>query len=41
MKTINEREIQKTAKEKKKVERSKGNRSNSERVRAKWFFCAF
>ena len=32
----------KTAKEKqKKTERSKGNRSHSERVRARWFCCAF
>ena len=36
MKTIDEREMQKTAKEKQtKVKRSKGNRSYSERVRAK------
>ena len=42
MKTIDEREIQKTTKEKQtKTERSKGNRSYSERVRAKWFCCAF
>ena len=54
MKTIDEREIQKTAntntknpKERKKeqtnkqTERSKANRSCSERVRAKWFCCAF
>ena len=42
MKTINEREMQKTTKEKQiKTERSKGNRSYSERVRAKWFCCAF
>ena len=42
MKTIDEREIQKTTKEKqKKAERSKGNRSYSDRVRAKWFCCAF
>ena len=42
MKTIDEREMQKTTKEKQtKTERSKGNRSYSERVRAKWFFCAF
>ena len=42
MKTIDEREMQKTAKEKQtKAERSKGNRSYSERVRARWFCCAF
>ena len=42
MKTIDERELQKTTKEKQtKTERSKGNRSYSERVRAKWFCCAF
>ena len=42
MKTIDEREMQKTTKEKQtKTERSKGNRSYSESVRAKWFFCAF
>ena len=42
MKAIDERELQKTTKEKQtKTERSKGNRSYSERVRAKWFFCAF
>ena len=42
MKTIDEREMQKTTKEKlKKTERSKGNISYSERVRGKWFFCAF
>ena len=42
MKTIDEREMQKTTKEKQtKAERSKGNRSYSERVRAKWFCCAF
>ena len=36
VKTIDEREMQKTAKEKQtKTERSKGNRSYSERVRAK------
>ena len=36
MKTIDEREIQKTKKEKQtKTERSNGNRSYSERVRAK------
>ena len=42
MKTIDEREMQKTTKEKQtKTERSKGNRSYSERVRAKLFFYAF
>ena len=42
MKTIDEREKQRTTKEKqRKTERSKGNRSYSERVRAKWFCCAF
>ena len=42
MKTIDEREMQKTTKEKQtKTERSKGNRSYSERVRAKLFCCAF
>ena len=41
-KTIDERETQKTAKEKQtKTEKSTGNRSYSERVRAKWFCCAF
>ena len=36
MKTIDEREMQKSTKEKQaKTERSKGNRSYSERVRAK------
>ena len=38
MKTIDERESQKTTKEKQtKTERSKRNRGYSERVRAKWF----
>ena len=42
IKTIDEREMQKTAKEKQtKTEKSKGNGSYSERVRAKWFCCAF
>ena len=41
MKNIDEREMQKTKKEKqRKTERSKGSRSYSERVRAKWFCCA-
>ena len=42
MKTIDERELQNTAKEKQtKTESSNGNRSYNERVRAKWFCCAF
>ena len=42
MKTRDETEMQKTAKEKQtKTERSEGNRSYSERVRAKWFCCGF
>ena len=42
MKTTDERELQKTTKEKQtKTERSKGNRSYSERVRAKLICCAF
>ena len=42
MKTTHVKELQKTTKEKQaKTERSKGNRSYSERVRAKWFCCAF
>ena len=42
MKTIDERDIQKTTKEKQtKAERSKQNRSYSKRVRAKWFCCTF
>ena len=41
-KTIDEREMQKTTKEKQtKTERNKENRSYSERVRAKLFCCAF
>ena len=41
-KTIDEGEIQKTAKEKKtKTKTSKRNRSYGEWVRAKWFCCAF
>ena len=41
METIDEREMQKTTKEKQtKAEMSNGNRSYSERVRAKWFCCA-
>ena len=40
---IDEREMQKTKQKKKqaKTERSKWNRSYSEKVRAKWFCCAF
>ena len=42
MKTIDEREMQKTTTEKQtKTERSKGNRNYSERVRAKLLCCAF
>ena len=42
MKTVDEREMQKTTKEKQtKAERSKGNRTYSEKVRAKLFCCAF
>ena len=42
IKTIDEREIQKTTKQTlTKAEMSKGNISYSERVRAKWFFYAF
>ena len=42
METIDEREMQKTTKEKQtQTERSKGNRSYSESVRAKLFCCAF
>ena len=42
MKTMDERELQKTTNEKQtNTETSKGNRSYSERVRAKWFCCAF
>ena len=41
MKIRDEREMQKTTKEKQRQKRSKGNRSYSERVRAKWFCCAF
>ena len=42
MKTIGERELQKTTKEKEtKTERSKGIWSYSESVRAKWFCRAF
>ena len=42
MEIIDEREMQKTTKEKEtKAERSNGKRSYRERVRAKWFCCAF
>ena len=42
MKTIDEREMQKKAKEEEtKAERSNENRSYSERVRGKGFSCAF
>ena len=42
MKRTDEREMQKATKEKQaKKERSKENRSYSERVRAKWFCCGF
>ena len=42
MKTIDERGMQKSTKEKQtKTERSKENRNYSERVRAKWFCFAF
>ena len=42
METIDEREMQTTTKEKQaKAERSKGNRSYSETMRAKWFCCIF
>ena len=42
MKTIAEREMQKTTKEEQtKIERSQGNGSYSKRMRAKWFCCTF
>ena len=42
MKTIDEREMQKTTKEKQtKTERSKGNKTYSERMRVQWFYCEF
>ena len=42
MKTIDDRETQKTTKEiQRKTERRKGNRSYSERLRPKRFSCAF
>ena len=40
VKTIDERELQKTKEKQTNTERSKGNRSYSERVRAKSFCCA-
>ena len=41
MKTIDEREMKKTKEKHTKAERSKGNINYSERVRTKWFCCAF
>ena len=43
MKVVDKRETQKitTTKKQAKTEKSKGNRSYSDRVRAKWFCCAF
>ena len=42
IKTVDEREMQKTTKQKQtKTVSSNGNRSYSEKVRAKWFCCAF
>ena len=41
MKTIDERKMQKTKEKQTKTEKSKGNRSYSEWVRAKWFCHAF
>ena len=42
MKAINDREMQKITKEKRaKSEKSKGNRSYSDRVRAKWYCWGF
>ena len=41
MKTIDERQMQKTKEKQTKTENSKGNRSYSERMRAKLFCCAF
>ena len=42
MKVIDQREMQQTTKEKQtKTRRSEGNRSYSERVKAKWFCCPF
>ena len=40
MKIVDERETQKTTK-KQRQNRARGNKSYSERVRAKWFCCAF
>ena len=41
MKKRDERETQKRTKKQTKTEKSKGDRSYSENVRAKWFSCAF
>ena len=41
MKTIDEREMRKSKEKQTNTNRSKGKRSYSERVRAKWFCCAF
>ena len=41
IKTIDEREMQKTKEKQTKTERSKGNRSYNERVRTTWFCCVF
>ena len=41
MKIIDEREMQKKKKKKTKTEKNKGDKSYSERMRAKWFCCAF
>ena len=41
MKTIDEREMQNTKEKQKKTETRKGNRSPSDRLRSKWFCCAF
>ena len=42
MKIIDEREMQKKKEKKKtKTEKNKGDKSYSERMRAKWFCCAF
>ena len=42
MEAIDEREMQKTTKQKQtKADKSNGNSSSSERVRAKWLCCAF
>ena len=41
METIDEREMKKTKEKQTKAERNNGNRSYSERVKAKWFCFAF